>query len=78
VSGREISTRAGCPLRPPPAFFQQFSIKKASLGGPAPSLQIDDSRLLAVRRAGASTAILTTPEGELLGIVRASDLPDES
>jgi rhodanese-related sulfurtransferase len=27
-------------------------------------------------RAGASTAILTTPEGELLGVVRASDLPN--
>jgi rhodanese-related sulfurtransferase len=27
-------------------------------------------------RAGASTAILTTPEGELLGVVHASDLPN--
>jgi rhodanese-related sulfurtransferase len=31
-----------------------------------------------LRQAGASTAILTTPEGELLGVVRASDLPGQS
>jgi rhodanese-related sulfurtransferase len=29
-----------------------------------------------LRRSGASTAILTTPEGELLGVVRRCDLPD--
>jgi rhodanese-related sulfurtransferase len=28
------------------------------------------------RRTGTSTAILTTPEGELMGVVRRSDLPD--
>jgi len=28
--------------------------------------------------AGASSAILTPPEGELLGVVRASDLPGEA
>jgi len=31
-----------------------------------------------LRHASASIAILTTPEGELLGIVHAGDLPDES
>src|SRR6266571_5405044 len=29
-----------------------------------------------LQRSGASTAILTTPEGELLGVVSRSDLPD--
>jgi rhodanese-related sulfurtransferase len=28
-----------------------------------------------LRRAGANTAILTTPEGELIGVVRRADLP---
>jgi hypothetical protein len=28
-------------------------------------------------RSGANTAILTTPEGELLGVVRRSDLLDD-
>jgi hypothetical protein len=27
-----------------------------------------------LQRSGASTAILTTPEGELIGVVRAADL----
>jgi rhodanese-related sulfurtransferase len=31
-----------------------------------------------LKRAGTSSTILTTPEGELLGIVRASDLPHET
>lgn len=31
-----------------------------------------------LKRSGASTAILTTPEGELLGIVRREDLPSVS
>jgi hypothetical protein len=35
------------PCGPPPAFFQQFSIKKASLGGLSPSVQIEDRRFLA-------------------------------
>jgi rhodanese-related sulfurtransferase len=32
----------------------------------------------ALRRSGAKTAILTTPEGELLGVVRRDDLPTGS
>jgi rhodanese-related sulfurtransferase len=31
-----------------------------------------------LQRSGASTAILTTPEGELIGLVRGADLPRES
>jgi rhodanese-related sulfurtransferase len=31
-----------------------------------------------LQRSGASTAILTTPEGELVGVVRRADLPNKS
>jgi rhodanese-related sulfurtransferase len=31
-----------------------------------------------LQRTGANTAILTTPEGELIGVVRRSDLPNEA
>jgi hypothetical protein len=30
-----------------------------------------------LQRSDASTAILTTPEGELIGVVRRSELPHE-
>ena len=48
--------------------------------GPSTSRPHTDPGELAAsaRRAGARSAILTTPEGELLGVVRASDLPGEA
>jgi rhodanese-related sulfurtransferase len=53
----------------------------AQLMEPGPSTtrpHTDPGELAAqLQRAGASSAILTTPEGELLGVVRASDLPGE-
>jgi rhodanese-related sulfurtransferase len=56
--------------------------RTAQLMEPGPSTtrpHTDPGELAAqLRRAGASSAILTTPEGELLGVVRASDLPGEA
>jgi rhodanese-related sulfurtransferase len=48
--------------------------------GPSTTRPHTDPGQLAAKlgHAGASTAILTTPEGELLGVVRASDLPSEA
>jgi rhodanese-related sulfurtransferase len=57
-------------------------VSAAQLMEPGPSTSrphIAPGELAAqLKRAGASTAILTTPEGELLGVVRASDLPGEA
>lgn len=54
----------------------------AELMEPGPSTfrpHTDPGELAAqLRHAGASSAILTTPEGELLGVVRASDLPGDA
>jgi rhodanese-related sulfurtransferase len=57
-------------------------VRAAQLMEPGPSTtrpHTDPGELAAqLRRAGASSAILTTPEGELLGVVCASDLPGEA
>jgi len=46
--------------------------------GPSTTRPHTDPRELArqLQRSGANTAILTTPEGDLLGVVRRSDLPE--
>lgn len=48
---------------------------------PGPSTTRPHTRLTDIasqlQRRGAHTAILTTPQGELLGVVRRSDLPDD-
>jgi hypothetical protein len=47
--------------------------------GPSTTRPTDPGELVAqLRHTGASIAILTMPEGELLGVVRAIDLPGEA
>jgi hypothetical protein len=60
----DLETSAGLLMEPGPSTSRPHT-DPAELAG-----QLD--------RGGAKTAILTTPEGELLGVVRRSDLPANS